>query len=273
MSELIHPTAIVDADAEVAPGVEIGPFAVVGGGVSLGAGSKVGAGAQVQGPTLLGEDNKIFSYACIGFEPQDLKFKGGETRLEIGAGNTFREFCTIHRGTEEGGGKTVIGSNNLFMAYSHVAHDCAVGNQTIFSNSATLAGHVVVEDNAVVGAFSAVHQFCRVGRYAYIGGFSVITKDALPWVKTVGQKPLCYGVNTIGLRRQGFSEVRIQLLESAMRILLRSGLNTSQAIARLEVEFPDNDEIRYLLDFLKGSERGVITARPGRRGGRGGQSE
>ncbi|MEJ2086019.1 MAG: acyl-ACP--UDP-N-acetylglucosamine O-acyltransferase [Acidobacteriota bacterium] len=273
MSGLIHPTAIVDADANVASDVEIGPFAVIGSRVSLAAGNKIGAGAQVQGPTSLGEGNRIFPYACVGFEPQDLKFKGGETRLEIGAGNIFREFCTIHRGTEEGGGKTSIGNSNLFMAYSHVAHDCIVGDHTIFSNSATLAGHVVVEDKAVVGAFSAVHQFCRVGRHAYIGGFSVITKDALPWVKTVGQKPLCYGINTIGLQRQGFSEARIQLLQTAMRILLRSGLNTSQAVERLESEFPDNDDVRYLLDFLRGSQRGVITARPGRRGGRGGQAE
>jgi UDP-N-acetylglucosamine acyltransferase len=148
-----------------------------------------------------------------------------------------------------------------------VAHDCHVGDRTIFSNNATLAGHVRVEDDATVGAFSAIHQFCRIGRYAYIGGYSVIAKDALPWVKTVGHKPLCYGVNTIGLRRQGFSDERIQLLESVMRILLRSGLNTTQAMKRLEAEFPDSPEVRYLLEFIRSSERGVITAHPSRRGG------
>ena len=273
MPTSIHPTAIVDPGAAIADGVEIGPLAVIGCAVELGTGTQVGSGAQVRGPAVIGENNRIFPYACVGFEPQDLKFKGGDTRLEVGDGNTFREFCTIHRGTEEGGGSTTIGNHNLFMAYSHVAHDCHVGNRTIFSNSATLAGHVAVQDDATVGAFSAVHQFCRVGQYAYIGGYSVITKDALPWVKTVGQKPLCYGVNTIGLRRHGFSEERIQTLESIMRILLRSGLNTSQAIEKLESDFPRTDDVDYLLEFLKTSERGVITAHPGRRGGRGGQTE
>lgn len=273
MPTSVHPTAIVDPGAAIADGVEIGPLAVIGSAVELGAGTQVGSGAQVRGPAVIGQNNRIFPYACVGFEPQDLKFKGGDTRLEVGDGNTFREFCTIHRGTEEGGGSTTIGNHNLFMAYSHVAHDCHVGDRTIFSNSATLAGHVVVQDDATVGAFSAVHQFCRVGQYAYIGGYSVITKDALPWVKTVGQKPLCYGVNTIGLRRHGFNEERIQALESMMRILLRSGLNTSQAIERLESDFPRNDDVDYLLEFLRTSDRGVITAHPGRRGGRGGHTE
>lgn len=272
MSRSIHPTAIVDPGATLEEGVDIGAFAVIGANVTLGVGTQVGSGAQVRGPAVLGENNRVFPYACVGFEPQDLKFKGGDTRLEVGDENTFREFCTIHRGTEEGGGSTTIGSSNLFMAYSHVAHDCHVGDRTIFSNSATLAGHVTIEDDATVGAFSAVHQFCRVGQHAYIGGYSVITKDALPWVKTVGQKPLCYGVNAIGLRRQGFNEDRIQLLESVMRILLRSGLNTTQAIERLQAEFPTSPEVVYLLEFIKTSERGIITAHPGRRGGRGGAS-
>lgn len=273
MKSAIHPTAIVDPSAQIGSNVEVGAYAVIGEGVVLGARTRVGSGAHVQGPSVLGEDNRVFPHACVGFDPQDLKFQGGTTHLEVGDGNTFREFCTIHRGTEEGGGSTTIGDGNLFMAYSHVAHDCHVGNRTIFSNSATLAGHVEVEDHATVGAFSAVHQFCRVGQYAYIGGFSVITKDALPWVKTVGQKPLCYGVNTIGLRRQGFSEETIRVLEKAMRILLRSGLNTSQAAKRLEGDMGDHGEVRYLLDFLARSDRGVITAHPSRRGGRGGSSE
>ena len=272
MSTSVHPTAIIEPDVELGEGVEVGAFAVIGSGVTLGAGTAVGSGAQVRGPAVLGEGNRVFPYACVGFDPQDLKFQGGSTWLEVGNGNTFREFCTIHRGTEEGGGKTTIGDNNLFMAYSHVAHDCHVGNHTIFSNSATLAGHVGIDDHATVGAFSAVHQFCRVGKYAYIGGFSVITKDALPWVKTVGQKPLCYGVNTIGLRRHGFDEDRIQLLEAVMRVLLRSGLNTSQAVKRIESDYPENGDVDYLLEYIRESDRGVLTAHPGRRGGRGGQS-
>lgn len=271
MTADIHPSAIIDPTAELAREVVVGAYAVVGAAVVIGRGTEVGAGAQIQGPTKIGAANRIFAYACIGFEPQDLKYRGGETRLEVGDRNVFREFCTVHRGTEEGGGLTSVGDDNLFMAYSHVAHDCRVGNHTIFSNGATLAGHVEVEDHAVIGAFSAVHQYCHVGRHAYIGGFSVITKDALPWMKTVGHKPLCYGLNTIGLERKGFDGKTIERLGRAARILLRSGLNTSQAIERLGQELGGAEDIDYLIEFLTRSERGVITARPGRRGsGRGG---
>ena len=273
MSKSIHTSAVIDPGAELGDDIEIGPLAVIGPGVVLGKGTQVEAGAQVMGPSIFGEGNRVFPYACVGFEPQDLKYQGGDTRLEVGDRNIFREFCTIHRGTEEGGGATTIGNDNLFMAYSHVAHDCHVGNRIIFSNAATLAGHVTIEDDATVGAFSAVHQFCRVGRYAYIGGYSVITKDALPWVKTVGQKPLCYGVNTIGLKRKGFTEESIQELESIMRLLLRSGLNTTQATDRIQSEHSGSREAEYLTKFLKSSERGVITSHPGRRGTRGGRSE
>lgn len=273
MSDGIHPQAIVDATAIVADNARIGPSAIIGPGVVVGEGTEVGAGAQVYGPTTLGSNNRIFPLACIGFEPQDLKFRGGETGLEVGDGNIFREFCTVHRGTEEGGGRTSIGNENLFMAYTHVAHDCHVGNRTIFSNAATLAGHVTVEDEAVIGAVSAVHQFCRVGRYAYIGGYSVITKDALPWVKTVGQKPACYGVNTIGLRRKGFSDEAVKKLGGAMRILLRSGLNTTQAVEKLAKSYPGDDDVSYLIEFLTSSQRGVITALPGgRHSSRGGRA-
>ena len=268
----IHPSAVVDPAAELAAGVTVGPYAVIGSQVVLGKGTKVGSGAQVYGPSVLGEENRIYPHACVGFEPQDLKYEGGETRLEVGSRNIFREFCTIHRGTEGGGGLTTIGDDNLFMAYTHVAHDCHVGNRTVFSNAATLAGHVDVDDDSTIGAFSAVHQHCRVGQHAYIGGYSVITRDALPWVKTVGIKPACYGVNTIGLERKGFDEKAIKLLSSAMRILLRSRLNTAQAVERLQEEYGDEAEIEYLIDFLNTSQRGVITALPGRQGDRGGGS-
>lgn len=273
MTSLIHPTALVDPGARLGVGVRVGANAVIGKDVAVGEGCEIAAGAQVLGPTTLGPANRIFPYACIGFEPQDLKFRGGRTRLEIGASNVFREFCTIHRGTEEGGGLTSIGEGNLFMTYTHVAHDCRVGNHTIFSNNATLAGHVEVQDDATVGAFSAVHQFCRIGTHAYVGAFSVITKDALPWMKTVGQKPLVYGVNSIGLSRKGFSDDRIRKLGEVSRILLRSGLNTRQASDKLAQQYAEDSDVGFLLEFVRRSERGIISAIPGRRGGRGGSAE
>jgi UDP-N-acetylglucosamine acyltransferase len=269
MSAEIHSTAIIDPSAELAAGVVVGPYAVVGPEVSIGARSEIGAGAQLAGPTRMGVENRVFPHACIGFDPQDLKFHGEKTRLEVGDRNLFREFATVNRGTEAGGGYTSIGSDNLFMAYTHVAHDCHVGNRTIFSNGATLAGHVLVEDDAVVGAFSAVHQFCRVGRHAYIGGYSVISQDALPFVKTVGNKPACYGVNSIGLRRKGFDNQTLKTLDRAVRVLLRSGLNTTQALDRLREEFSGTPEIDYLIAFVSTTQRGIIKTLPGRRTGRG----
>ena len=266
----IHPSAVVDPAAELGRGVTVGPNAVVGAGVVLGDGTEVGAGAQVYGPAEIGRDNRIFPMAAVGFEPQDLKFKGEETRLVVGDRNHFREFTTIHRGTSFGGGVTTIGDDNLFMAYSHVAHDCRVGSRCVFTNSATLAGHVTVEDDAVIGAFSAVHQFTRVGAHAYIGGYSVITMDALPYVKTVGQKPLVYGVNTVGLRRKGFSREQIRRLEAALRLVTQSGLNTQQALEQLRRELAGHPEVDHLIAFIEGSKRGVVKALPGRRGGRGG---
>lgn len=270
MSRDIHASAVIDPSAELADGVTVGPNAVIGAHVSIGEGTQIGASAQVYGPSRIGRENRIFPHSCVGFEPQDLKFGGGETRLEVGDRNRFREFSTVHRGTEEGGGLTSVGDDNLFMVYTHVAHDCHVGSRTVFSNAATLAGHVNVDDDSTIGAFSAVHQYCRVGRYAYIGGYSVITKDALPWVKTVGIKPACYGVNTIGLERKSLADETIRLIAAVIRLLLRSNLNTSQAIDRMREEFGDPEEVAYLIDFLQSSQRGVITALPGRRGARGG---
>lgn len=270
MSNEIHASAVIDPSAELAAGVTVGPNAVIGAEVSLGEGTQVGASAQVYGPSRIGRENRIFPHSCVGFEPQDLKFGGGETRLEVGDGNRFREFSTVHRGTEEGGGLTSIGDDNLFMAYTHVAHDCHVGSRTVFSNAATLAGHVDVHDDATIGAFSAVHQYCRVGRHAYIGGYSVITKDALPWVKTVGIKPACYGVNTVGLERKHLPEETVREISAAIRLLLRSNLNTSQAIDRMREDLGDSEEVSYLIEYLETSQRGVITALPGRRGSRGG---
>jgi UDP-N-acetylglucosamine acyltransferase len=265
----IHATAVIDSAAELASGVSVGAYAVIGPGVFVGADTEVGAGAQLQGPTTLGEGNRIFSHACIGFDPQDLKYAGEASRLEVGDGNTFREFCTVHRGTRLGGNVTSIGSDNLFMAYTHVAHDCHVGDRTIFGNAATLAGHVEVQSDAILSAFCAVHQFCRVGRFAYIGGFSVITMDAMPYVRTVGQKPVCLGINRLGLQRKGFDEARMRILEQAFRIIARSGLNAVQALERLEGELAEHPDAVSWAEFLRSSERGVIRAAPGRRGGRG----
>lgn len=269
MGATIHPTAIVDRSAEIRDGVEIGPYAIVGADVVVGEGSRIGAGAHVEGPTVLGRENVLHPRCCVGFDPQDLKFEGETTRLEVGDRNHFREFSTVHRGTGHGGGLTTIGNDNLFMAYTHVAHDCRVGDRTIFANCGTLAGHVDVEDDAVVGAFSSVHQFCRVGRHAYIGGYSVVTRDALPYVKTVGTKPVCYGLNRIGLQRKGFEKETLDVLESAYRILVRSRLSVSKAVAKIEAEVEGIPEVEALLAFLAGTRRGVITEPPGRGGSRG----
>ncbi len=270
MATQVHPTAVVDPSAELDDGVKVGPYAVIGSRVEIGADSAVGANAQVRGPTRIGRGNRLFPMSAIGFEPQDLKFEGEEVYLEIGDRNHFREFSTVHRGTGSGGGMTRIGSDNLFMAYAHVAHDCFVGDRTVFVNNATLAGHIEVGDDATIGAFSSVHQFCRVGRHAYIGGYSVITMDALPFVKTVGQKPLCYGLNSIGLKRKGFAPEVVTQLGKAVKILIRSGLNSSQALERIVSELGGTPDVDYLVEFVRGAERGVIRTTPGRRGGRGG---
>ena len=273
MSARIHPTAIVAPSAELADGVVVGPHAVIGPEVTIGEGTEIGAGAQLEGPTRIGRENRIYAHAVIGFPPQDLKFAGERVSLEIGDRNHFREFCTVHRGTGKGGGVTRVGSDGLFMVYSHIAHDCQVGNRVLFANSGTLAGHVEVGDDAAIGAFSAVHQFCRVGRHAYIGGFSRLLTDALPFVKTVGIRPACFGLNRIGLRRKGFEPATLKALDLALRIFLRSGLNTSQALARLEDELGGDAEVRYFVEFVRGSRRGVCKALPGRRGGDDAQDE
>jgi len=266
MSSRIHPTAVVDRTAELAADVEVGPAAVVGPGVRIGEGTRVGAGAQLEGPTVLGPGNRVFPHACIGFEPQDLKFSGEETRLEVGARNTFREFCTVHRGTGKGGALTTIGDDNLFMVYTHVAHDCHVGNRTIFSNGGTLAGHVRVEDDAVIGAYSAVHQFCRVGRHAYIGGYSKIVQDPLPYAKSVGDKACFYGMNRIGLERKGMDAATLERIERALRIVVRGPRKLEEALQQVRTELGGHPEVDYLVDFVEGSERGVIRNLPLRRG-------
>jgi len=263
----IDPTAIVDARATIGPGTVIGPHALIGPHVVIGANCRIGASTIIEGRTEIGDDTEIYPFASIGLIPQDLKFRGEETRLVIGRRNIFREFVTIHRGTRGGGGVTEIGDRNVFMAYVHVAHDCHVGNDTIFGNTATLGGHVHVEDFANVSAGSGVHQFCRVGRHAFIGGYSVVTKDALPYARTVGSRPArIFGTNTIGLVRRGFTPDVVSKLKRTFRYLLQSKLNTTSALQQIQQDRSlACAEVQYLIDFIRTSQRGVILRRASRR--------
>jgi UDP-N-acetylglucosamine acyltransferase len=261
----IDPSAHVSATARIGEGTTIGPNCVIGPDVTIGRRCVIGASAVIDGWTEIADDTQIYPMASIGLAPQDLKYKGERTRLRIGSRNIFREFVTINRGTAGGGGETTIGDDNLFMAYVHVAHDCHVGSHTIFGPHATLGGHVGVEDYANVSAGSAVHQFCRVGRHGFIGGYSVVTKDALPFAKTIGSRPArSFGVNTIGLSRRGFAADTIEQLRRAYRYLLQ--LNTTRALTEIESD-PSlaSPEVRYLVAFIRTSQRGVILRRPARR--------
>jgi UDP-N-acetylglucosamine acyltransferase len=263
----IDPAAIVAPSAEVGAGTTIGPHAVVGPHVRIGPGCTVGASAVIDGWTEIGEGTEIFPFASIALVPQDLKFRGEPTKLVIGARNIFREFVTINRGTAGGGGVTRIGDRNVFMAYVHVAHDCHVGNDTIFGPHATLGGHVTVEDYANISAGSAVHQFCRVGRHAFIGGYSVVTKDALPFGKTVGSRPArIFGLNSVGLSRRGIAPEVMTKLKRTFRYLLQSKLNTTGALCQIERDRTlACTEVQYLIEFIRTSQRGVILRRATRR--------
>jgi UDP-N-acetylglucosamine acyltransferase len=259
----IDPQARVHPNAVIGEGTSIGPFAVIGPHVRIGRNCHIGSSAIVDGHTSLGDGTEVFPYASIGLAPQDLKYKGEATRVEIGARNIFREFVTIHRGTTGGGGVTRIGDGNLFMNFVHVAHDCQVGNQTIFGPHATLGGHVTIADFVNVSAGSAVHQFCRVGAYAFIGGYSVITKDALPYGRTVGSRPArVFGLNLIGLKRRGFNDDTLKKLRAAYRYLTQSKLNTTQALSRIESDAALKcAEVDNLVHFIRTAERGVILRR------------
>jgi UDP-N-acetylglucosamine acyltransferase len=245
--------------------VEIGPYAVIGEHVSIGTGTKVGPHTVIDGWTEIGENNTIFHMASVGAVPQDLKYRGEKTFLRIGNGNTIREFASLHLGTVTGDGETTVGDGNLFMAYSHVAHDCHVGNGTIFGNAATLGGHVTVEDFVTISAYSGVHQFCRIGKFAFIGGYTVVTRDALPYAKTVGNRARIYGLNSIGLERRGFSRDLLTKLRKAYRQLIRH--NTSRAIALIEKDATlAVPEVQYLVDFIRSAaKRGVILRRPSKK--------
>jgi UDP-N-acetylglucosamine acyltransferase len=264
----VHPTAIVHPTAEIGEGTRVGPHATIGARVRVGPNCRIGANAVVEGPTDIGERTEIYPFASIGLAPQDLKFKGEDTRLVIGSRNIFREFVTVHRGTAGGGGVTTIGDRNLIMAYVHIAHDCHVGNNTIFGNMATLGGHVTVEDFANIRAVSGVHQFCRVGCHAFIGGYSVITKDALPFARTVGSRPArIFGLNDVmRLKRRGVPADAVVKLKHAFRYLLQSKLNTSSALRQIERDRSlACHEVQMVVDFIRTSQRGVILRRGTRR--------
>jgi len=252
----IDPRAVVSPRAKLGRNVSVGAFAVVGDDVELGDDSVVHPHAAVSGPSRFGRGNVFFPFCAVGGPPQDLKYHGEPTRLEAGEENEFREFCTVHRGTAQGAGVTRLGSRCLLMAYSHVAHDCVLGDRVILVNGATLGGHVRVEDGATVGAFCPVHQFCRIGRHAYIAAHTVITQDVLPFAKVVAPRGTrCYGVNAIGLERNGYSRERIAAVERAYRLLLRSKLNTTQAVARMKETLADSPDVEELVRFIESGER------------------
>jgi len=255
----VHPTAIVDSHAKVHSSCKIGPYCVIGPDVELGEGCDLIAHVVIHGPTRIGKDNGFFPFCAIGMAPQDVTYKGEPTRLEIGDHNEIREYVTINRGTLKGGGVTRIGSHALIMAYSHVGHDSSIGDHVMLVNGATIAGHVTVEDWAVVGALCPVHQFVRIGAHSYIGGGTTITQDVLPFSKTSAARDTrAYGLNSVGLERRGFSKERIRKIHHAYKILLGSKLNTTQALEKLKAETDRGEDVDLLIDFIEHAERGVI---------------
>ncbi len=254
----IHPTAIINSNAKLGTDCHIGAYCIIGEQVVLGDKVHLESHVVIDGDTKIGDETKIFPFVSVGLAPQDLKYNNEPTRTEIGRRNQIREFVTIHRGTKGGGGLTKIGDDCLLMAQAHVAHDCLIGNEVIMANAATLAGHVEIDDRANVGAYSGVHQFCRVGREAYVGGYSVVVKDALPFALTVGNHAKCYGLNRVGLKRRGYSKEVLEKLHRAYYFLLSAKLNTSQAIEKIKEELTDCDEVDLLVEFIENSKRGVV---------------
>ena len=254
----IHPTAILSGDVKLGEGVEIGPYTIIEGEVTIGSGSIIGPHVVIKGPTVLGRDCRVYQFASIGEVPQDLKFKGERTELIIGDGNVIREYVTLNRGTQGGGGKTILGNENFIMAYVHIAHDCHIGNQNILANTATLAGHVTIQNFTTIGAFVAVHQFTRIGSYAFVSGMTAVRMDIVPFVKVSGDKAKLYGLNIIGLQRRGISEEAIAALKKAYKWVFRSQERMTEAIKRIEGDaiwvFP---EVQKLVAFLKTSNRGI----------------
>lgn len=252
----IHPTAVVSPKAKLADSVSVGPFSVISDNVTIGAGTKIGSHCVIEGNTAIGKNCEIFTGAVLGSRPQDLKFKGEKVFLEIGDNNIIREYCTLNPGTQEGG-KTIIGGNNLLMAYSHIAHDCKVGNGCVLANNSTLAGHVNIEDKAVIGGIVAIHQFVRIGMLSIIGGCSKVVQDIPPYSTCDGHPARVYGLNLVGLRRKGVSGDSIKQIGRAFKIFFNSGLSVKHSLERVEKELEKTEEIVYLVNFVKSSERGL----------------
>ncbi len=254
---MIHSTAIINSKAEIDSNVEIGPYSVIGKNVFIGSGTVIGPHVVVDPYVTIGADCNIFQYAAIGAPPQSLKFEGGETYVKIGRGTIVREFVTIHRGTESGGGITEVGEENLLMAYTHIAHDCKTGRKVILSNNATLAGHITIGDNATIGGLVAIHQFVRIGDYAFIGGKSAVVKDVPPYVIASGDRAKLHGLNSVGLKRHGFSKNTLSSLKKTYRIIFRIGLTMNEAIERVRAEVEQIPEVLAFIDFIKSSQRGI----------------
>jgi UDP-N-acetylglucosamine acyltransferase len=254
----IHPTAIISENATIGPDCHIGPFCTIGAEVTLGGGVRLDSHVVVDGKTSIGDETHVYPFVSIGLAPQDLKYGGEPTETRIGNRNQIREFVTVHRGTAGGGGLTKIGDDNLLMAQAHVAHDCQIGSQVIMANAATLAGHVEIADKANVGAYSGVHQFCRIGYEAFVGGYSVVVKDALPFAIIQGNHAKCYGLNKLGMRRRGYAKEIIEQLHHAFHLLLSSKLNTTQAVEKIKEDIKDCKEVDLLVDFIETSKRGVV---------------
>jgi UDP-N-acetylglucosamine acyltransferase len=258
MAVNIHPTAQVAPGAELGDGVEVGAYAVIGPDVQIGANTRVGPHAVIQGPTRIGADNSIFQFASVGSAPQDKKYKGEPTRLEVGDRNVIRECVTLNRGTTKDQGVTRIGNDNLFMAYAHVAHDCQVGNQCVLANNATLGGHVHLGDWVIMGGLSAIHQFCKVGAHAFIANNAAVTRDVPPYVMTVGQPAAAHSVNAEGLKRRGFTPEQVRNIRNAFRLLYRSGLKLADATAQLEALAREQPELKLIVEFLPTSTRSIV---------------
>ena len=255
---MIHATAIVDSRAELASDVEVGPYSIIGPNVSIGPGTRIGAHVTIEGPTTIGSHNRVFQFASLGAAPQDKKYGGEATRLEIGDNNTIREFCTLNRGTAQDKGTTLIGNDNWIMAYVHIAHDCQVGNNTIFANNASLAGHVDIHDFAILGGFTLIHQFCKVGAHVITAVGSVVFKDIPPYVTAAGYDAAPHGINSEGLKRRGFSSERIAAIKRAYKTLYRSSLTLQEAKTALAAQRQQNPDVGLLADFLDTSNRGIV---------------
>lgn len=255
--DLIHPTAVIQDGARIEEGVEIGPYSVIGKDVTIGKGTVVSSHAVIEGWTTIGADCKIHQFVSIGTPPQDITYKGEKTEVIIGNNNVIREYVTVHRATAKAEKKTIIGNNNFLMAYVHIAHDCHIGSHIIMANAATLGGHITVEDYAVIGGLTGIHQFVRVGMYAMVGACSAVSQDVPPYVSAVGNRATLYGLNIVGLKRQGFSKKQVANIKQAYTILFRSKLTLKEAIATIDEKIGDSDEVRKMIEFINGSKRGI----------------